>query len=86
MTQINIRGSWDDVYKNNPVNKLPWYTKDLDFDLKKELKKLKKGSFLDLGTGPGTQAIALSKLGFDVTGEALVFRTEFPEFVWVTLY
>jgi len=68
MTKVNIRGSWDDVYRNNPVNKLPWYTKDLDFDLKKELKKYNKGSFLDLGTGPGTQAIALSKLGFDVTG------------------
>ena len=42
----------------------------MDFDLKKELKKLEiiKGSFLDMGTGPGTQAIALSKLGFDVTG------------------
>jgi len=70
MTDINIRGSWDDLYRNSPVNKLPWYTKELDFDLKKELKKLeiRKGSFLDLGTGPGTQAIALSKLGFDVTG------------------
>ena len=61
MTKVNIHGSWDDVYRNNPVNKLPWYTKELDFNLKKELKKLeiKKGSFLDLGTGPGTQAIAL---------------------------
>jgi len=68
MAKVNIRGSWDDVYRNNPVNKLPWYTKDLDFDLKKELKKVNKGSFLDLGTGPGTQAIALSKMGFDVTG------------------
>ena len=68
MAKVNIHGSWDDVYRNNPINKLPWYTKELDFDLKKELKKLKKGSFLDLGTGPGTQAIALSKLGFDVTG------------------
>ena len=70
MTDINIRGSWDDVYRNNPVNKLPWYTKELDFDLKKELKKLEilKGSFLDLGTGSGTQAIDLSKVGFDVTG------------------
>ena len=70
MVEINIHGSWDEVYRNSPVNKLPWYTKDLDFDVKWELKKLeiKKGSFLDLGTGPGTQAIALSKLGFDVTG------------------
>jgi len=70
MTKPKFCGSWDDVYRNSPVNKLPWYIKDLDFDLKRELKKLKirNGSFLDLGTGPGTQAIALSKLGFDVTG------------------
>ena len=68
MAKVNIRGSWDDVYRNNPVNRLPWYTKDLDFDLKKELKKYNKVSFLDLGTGPGTQAIALSKMRFDVTG------------------
>ena len=68
MAKVNIHGSWDDVYRNNPVNKLPWYIKGLDFDLKNELKKLKKGSFLDLGTGPGTQAIALSKMGFKVTG------------------
>jgi len=68
MAKVDISGSWDDVYRNNPVNKLPWYTKELDFDLKKELKKFNKGSFLDLGTGPGTQAIALSKMGFDVTG------------------
>jgi len=68
MSKVIMKGSWDDVYKNNPVNKLPWYTKDLDFDLKKELKNFKKGSFLDLGTGPGTQAIALSKMGFKVTG------------------
>jgi methylase of polypeptide subunit release factors len=34
---------------------------NLDPDLELELEKLKikKGSFLDLGTGPGTQAIKL---------------------------
>jgi len=29
---------------------------------------LTKGKFLDLGTGPGTQAIQLEKLGFESTG------------------
>ncbi len=51
------------------VEKLPWFSKELDPDLKQELnnRKIKKGKFLDLGTGPATQAIQLSKLGFDVT-------------------
>ena len=50
MPKVNIQGSWDDVYRNNPTNKLPWYTKELDIDVRKELKKLKirKGNFLDL--------------------------------------
>jgi len=60
--------SWDDMYKKGSVKKMPWYTKDLDIDVKRAIKKLKKGSFLDLGTGPGTHAFALSKLGFSVTG------------------
>ena len=48
---------------------MPWFDKNLDLDLENEIKSrnLKKGMFLDLGTGPGTQAIQLAKLGFDVT-------------------
>ena len=51
------------------MKKLPWFTRNLDLDLKHELerRKVKAGKFLDLGTGPATQAIQLSKLGFDVT-------------------
>ena len=61
---------WDTYYKDNQVEKMPWYLKDLDHDLQNEIKSrnLGKGKFLDLGTGPGTQAIQLAKLGFDVTG------------------
>jgi SAM-dependent methyltransferase len=46
---------------------------NLDPDLELELEKLKikKGSFLDLGTGPGTQAIKLFERGFDVTAPDL---------------
>jgi len=52
---------------------MPWYNEKLDADLENELKrrKITKGRFLDLGTGPGTQAIQLSKIGFDVTGTDL---------------
>lgn len=64
---------WDSYYKDNNVEDMPWYESNLDMDLKNEIqsRNLSKGKFLDLGTGPGTQAIQLSKLGFDVTGTDL---------------
>ena len=64
---------WDSYYKENNVEKMPWYEKNLDLDLKNEIKerKLDGGRFLDLGTGPGTQAIQLANLGFDTTGSDL---------------
>ncbi|MDE1770264.1 MAG: class I SAM-dependent methyltransferase [Thaumarchaeota archaeon] len=63
---------WNDVYKQD-VTTMPWYSKNLDPDLEDQIKKrsLSTGKFLDLGTGPGTQAIHLAKLGFDVTGTDL---------------
>jgi SAM-dependent methyltransferase len=64
---------WDTYYKENNVEEMPWYESNLDPDLKNEIKSrnLSRGKFLDLGTGPGTQAIQLSNLGFDVTGSDL---------------
>jgi cyclopropane fatty-acyl-phospholipid synthase-like methyltransferase len=61
---------WDEVYKNNRITELPWYYADLDDDLDNALDKLglKSGTFLDLGTGPATQAKRLDERGFDVTG------------------
>ena len=61
---------WDEYYKETNVEEMPWYEKNLDHDLKNEitLKNFNTGSFLDLGTGPGTQAIQLTKYDFDVTG------------------
>jgi SAM-dependent methyltransferase len=63
---------WNDFYKND-VKTMPWYNDKLDADLENEIKqrKITKGRFLDLGTGPGTQAIQLAKMGFDVTGTDL---------------
>ena len=60
---------WDDYYKENKVEEMPWYEKNLDHDLENEItsKNLSKGRFLDLGTGPGTQAIQLAKRNFEVT-------------------
>jgi cyclopropane fatty-acyl-phospholipid synthase-like methyltransferase len=61
---------WENKYKEEDVETMPWFYPDLDPDLQKALYKLKinSGRALDLGTGPGTQAIALAKEGFDVTG------------------
>jgi SAM-dependent methyltransferase len=61
---------WDNLYANETsIGSLPWYNEDLDNDLKKHLSTLNitKGRLLDLGTGPATQAIELSKLGLQVT-------------------
>jgi len=64
---------WDTYYKENNVEDMPWYEKTLDPDLENEIKSrnLSRGKFLDLGTGPGTQAIQLSHLGFETTGSDL---------------
>lgn len=61
---------WDSFYKENDVKEMPWYEQNLDADLAQQLSSmdLKEGKFLDLGTGPGTQAIELAKLGFESTG------------------
>ncbi len=62
--------TWDAYYKEKIVEEMPWYEKNLDPDLEYQLNSmnLTKGKFLDLGTGPGTQAIQLEKLGFESTG------------------
>jgi len=61
---------WNKLYSEMKVEDMPWFLPELDPDLREALneKNLHSGSFLDLGTGPGTQAIELSKLGFEVTG------------------
>jgi len=65
---------WDSYYKENKVEEMPWYEKNLDPDLEYQINSinLTKGKFLDLGTGPGTQAIQLDKLGFDATGSDIL--------------
>ncbi|APJ05185.1 hypothetical protein AXG55_12275 [Silvanigrella aquatica] len=62
--------NWVELYQENAVSNMPWFFEELDSDLKKflQLKKINNGKFLDIGTGPGTQAVQLSQMGFDVTG------------------
>jgi ubiquinone/menaquinone biosynthesis C-methylase UbiE len=61
---------WDDYYEKTDVKTMPWYEENLDHDIENEIKSnhYNTGNFLDLGTGPGTQALQLSKYNFEVTG------------------
>ena len=62
--------NWDELYRQVPSTALPWYNPDLDDDLARALtaRGITSGRFLDVGTGPGTQAAALAQRGFAVTG------------------
>ncbi|NBT57717.1 class I SAM-dependent methyltransferase [bacterium] len=64
---------WKTIYETEPVETMAWFCSELDPDLKKSLdqKSLREGRFLDIGSGPGTQALALSQIGFVVTGTDL---------------
>jgi 2-polyprenyl-3-methyl-5-hydroxy-6-metoxy-1,4-benzoquinol methylase len=61
---------WELKYKTEDAEKMPWYHPELDHDLAGSLSELKieSGSMLDLCTGPGTQAMVLAEMGFEVTG------------------
>jgi 2-polyprenyl-3-methyl-5-hydroxy-6-metoxy-1,4-benzoquinol methylase len=69
MTQPRGFPSWEELYKQDTIEKLPWYWPTLDPDLDAALARrgLTSGRVLDQGTGPGTQAIALAERGFTVT-------------------
>jgi SAM-dependent methyltransferase len=72
---------WENLYKSQMIETMPWYNENFDFDLEKELDERKiiiinnnsddSKTFLDLGTGPATQAIWLAKRGFKVIGSDL---------------
>jgi cyclopropane fatty-acyl-phospholipid synthase-like methyltransferase len=61
---------WDELYRERPVDQLPWFFAELDPDVRGALEAegIRSGTLLDVGTGPGTQALALAGLGFAVTG------------------
>jgi cyclopropane fatty-acyl-phospholipid synthase-like methyltransferase len=65
--------AWDKFYQELEGETMPWYYAGLDPDLDRALSTfgVRGGSALDLGTGPGTQAIALAERGFEVTGTDL---------------
>lgn len=61
---------WEAVYRHGPIEHLPWFYPALDPDMAWAFHMLgiRVPSILDLGTGPGTQAIELARRGFNVTG------------------
>jgi SAM-dependent methyltransferase len=65
--------NWRELYRDQPVENMPWYYPELDPDLARALdaQALTSGRALDLGTGPGTQAFALAQRGFEVTASDL---------------
>ena len=60
---------WDERYQQQAVESMPWFYPELDDDLQQALDQrgLQSGRALDLGTGPGTQAMQLARRGFEVT-------------------
>ena len=73
MNQQREFPNWEKLYQDQNVESMPWFNPDIDADLDQALSKLNlhTGAALDLGTGPGTQAIALAQRGFQVTATDL---------------
>lgn len=73
MTQQREFPDWEKLYQDQNVESMPWFNPTLDPDLDQALTKLNlhSSTALDLGTGPGTQAIALAQRGFKVTASDL---------------
>ncbi len=66
---VKKRGEWEEMYREQETETMPWFYEALDPDLAGALRALRitSGAALDIGTGPGTQAVALGALGFEVT-------------------
>jgi 2-polyprenyl-3-methyl-5-hydroxy-6-metoxy-1,4-benzoquinol methylase len=60
---------WDAMYQQQAIETMPWFYSELDDDLRQALDRLglRRADALDLGTGPGTQAMQLARRGFTVT-------------------
>ncbi|MDP6419218.1 MAG: class I SAM-dependent methyltransferase [Candidatus Krumholzibacteria bacterium] len=73
MGELSSWPSWEERYREQPVEDMPWYSTELDEDLLTALRsrEISAGHILDIGTGPGTQALELARLGFEVTATDL---------------
>lgn len=68
LQEVTTTEVYNDSRNAHPVKSLPWYTEKLDKDIEDFLEKHKNRSYeiLDIGTGPGSQAILLKKMGYKV--------------------
>jgi 2-polyprenyl-3-methyl-5-hydroxy-6-metoxy-1,4-benzoquinol methylase len=73
MNQRRELPDWEQLYQEKNVESMPWFNPDLDPDLDQALTQLNlhSSTALDLGTEPGTQALALAQRGFQITATAL---------------
>jgi 2-polyprenyl-3-methyl-5-hydroxy-6-metoxy-1,4-benzoquinol methylase len=73
MNQQREFPDWEQLYQDQNVESMPWFNPDLDPDLDQALTQLNlhSSTALDLGTGPGTQAMTLAQRGFKVTATDL---------------
>jgi len=62
--------SWDERYEQGDPEAMPWFYPDLDPEIDAALRRWlpAPARVLDLGAGPGTQAIELARRGHQVTG------------------
>jgi SAM-dependent methyltransferase len=73
MSEARQFPDWESLYRDGAVTEMHRYHPQLDGDLERALQHLgiTSGRALDLGTGPGTQALALAERGFTVVGSDL---------------
>ncbi|MDX8392295.1 MAG: class I SAM-dependent methyltransferase [Mariprofundaceae bacterium] len=66
----DITRPWEEQYHDDNVETMPWFIPNLDKDVANSIEagNISPATVLDIGAGPGTQAIALAQRGFAVTG------------------
>ncbi|MFQ5356350.1 MAG: nitroreductase family protein [Mariprofundaceae bacterium] len=66
---VPLAAGWEARYQETPVEQLPWFHAALDADFEQvlDLMETTERNILDIGCGPGTQAVALARRGFSVT-------------------
>jgi hypothetical protein len=66
---------WDELYVTHPAESMPWFYPGIDPDRAPAIERhAASGRALDLGTGPGTEALVLAERGFDVTRDPACLR------------
>jgi len=68
-TLMGSAADWEYTYQSTPLEELGWFYTDLDPDLRSRLELMQEAGprLLDIGSGHGTQSMALAREGFVVT-------------------